>query len=81
MARELLVFMSEPLAVRPRAASGARPITRHGSQLWWHWARAQPLADTPLAGPSRRDSGIMLPIEQTPKLRGACTSVLARWLS
>jgi hypothetical protein len=40
MAPELSIFMSEPLAVRPRAAGGARPLTRHGSQLRWHWALA-----------------------------------------
>jgi hypothetical protein len=36
MARELRVFVGEPLAVRPRAQLGARPLTRHGSQLWGH---------------------------------------------
>jgi len=40
MAPELSIFMSEPLAVRPRAAREARPLTRHGSQLWWHWSLA-----------------------------------------
>jgi hypothetical protein len=40
MVPELRVFVGEPLAVRPRAQLGARPLTRHGSQLWGHWALA-----------------------------------------